>query len=70
VVLVPVLAVWAVLGSADVKFRMQGPTAWQRTAFDRAVVNWVGLVGYLLLFLVAAPVGGVVLGCWLCGLLG
>jgi len=69
-VLVPLLTVWAVLGAADIKFRRQCPTAGQREAFDRAVVNWVGLLGYLVLIFAAAPIGGVVLACWLFGVFG
>jgi hypothetical protein len=42
----PMLAVWAVFVSADIKYRMQGTTPEQRWAFDQAAVNWFGFVAW------------------------
>ena len=44
VALLPVAVLWGMLGAADVRFRRQRPTKWERRGFDVAVVNWFGFV--------------------------
>ena len=53
--LAPVVAVWLLLSSAGVKFRLQRPTRDQRNAFDNAAINWFGMVTILLFYPILLP---------------
>jgi len=65
--LLPVMVLWLLGVSADIKFRLQRPTRAERDGFDNAFVNWFGFLSTVTLFYLILPVGivsGVVALIW------